>query len=827
LTKAGVATLTLSGANTYAGKTTIGNGTVVASSLNKVSGGSASSSLGAPTTVANGTIGLGATTTAGTLSYVGSGETTDRVVDLAGTTGGGVIDQSGTGLLKFSSNMTATGVGIKTLTLQGSTAGTGEIAGKIVDNGGANTTAVTKSGSGKWTLSNANTYTGGTTINSGGTLGIGNASAFGTGAVAFGGNANIENTTGNGSLSIGNAMTLSNGAPTLTGSTDLTWAGAVSITGLAAGSNRTMQVATAGTTFTVNGVISATTTNGITKDGAGTLVLGGSNTASGNFRVSGGTLSVSNIGNTGSSSNLGTSGTFNIGSGASNVTLRYTGTGETSDKVVNLIGTTGTPTIDQSGTGNLKFTSDMTATGNGVKTLTLQGSTAGTGEVSGKIVNSTSATAVAKSGTGTWTLSGANTYTGSTTINGGTLQIGNGGTTGTISTSSAIVDNANFTINRSNAVAQGTDFSGSAITGTGSLTKTGTGTATLNAANAHSGGTTVDNGGLALGDKSAAGTGTLKIGDTTASPSIGISATTNLTGLNAVANPVTITRDFSVAGGSSNLELSGGVSLGAVNRTLTVDSSNSTILSGVIADAGGTGGIRKAGNGVLTLSGPNNYGTVGVTGTTVNAGKLLVNNTTGSGTGSGSVVVSSGATLGGTGSLTGAVTVNGMYSPGASIGTMTTGAMSFGSGSTFTYELNSSLALAVAADLANAAGALTIDPSTLLSISDAGSTKLPYGTKFTLISYSGSWVQPAGHPQPNHFAGLPNGSSFTLGMNQWNIRYDDPNGDSNFGGGSFANHVTITAVPEASMFIVVGLGGIFAFAAVRMGKRMGFNLLKA
>jgi hypothetical protein len=205
---------------------------------------------------------------------------------------------------------------------------------------------------------------------------------------------------------------------------------------------------------------------------------------------------------------------------------------------------------------------------------------------------------------------------------------------------------------------------------------------------------------------------------------------------------------------------------------------------------------------------------------------LLVNNTTGSGTSSGSALVASGATLGGTGSIAGDVTVNGTYSPGASIETMDTGALAFGSGSTFNYELNSNLALAVAADLANAAGSLTIDPSTVLSISDFRSTKLPYGTKFTLISYSGSWVQPPGHPQPNHFAGLPNGSSFTLGLNQWNIRNDDPSGGSNFGGGSHINHVTISAVPAASTFLVIGLGGVFAFAAVRLGKRLGVNVLK-
>ena len=55
----------------------------------------------------------------------------------------------------------------KTLTLQGSTAGTGEFGGAIVDNSVGNTTAVTKAGTGTWTLSGANTYTGGTTVNAG------------------------------------------------------------------------------------------------------------------------------------------------------------------------------------------------------------------------------------------------------------------------------------------------------------------------------------------------------------------------------------------------------------------------------------------------------------------------------------------------------------------------------------------------------------------------------------------------------------------------------------------------------------------------------------
>ena len=78
-------------------------------------------------------------------------------------------------------------------------------------------------------------------------------------------------------------------------------------------------------------------------------------------------------------------------------------------------------------------------------------------------------------GTGVQVLAGNNTYTGSTTISAGTLQLGNGGTTGSLATGSVILDNGNLTFNRSNTVTQGTDFSGGPISGSGSLTQAGTG----------------------------------------------------------------------------------------------------------------------------------------------------------------------------------------------------------------------------------------------------------------------------------------------------------------------------------------------------------------
>jgi len=179
ITYANTGTTTVTNANTYTGQTILQKGVLNVTSLNSVNGGTpllVGSNLGAPITVGNGTIKIGLTTNvspATTLIYSGTGETTDRVIDLAGTTAGATLDQSGSGNLKFTSNtgtgnaFTATGVGTKTLTLQGSTAGTGEIAAAIVDNAAANKTSLTKSGTGTWTLSGANTYIGTTTINAG------------------------------------------------------------------------------------------------------------------------------------------------------------------------------------------------------------------------------------------------------------------------------------------------------------------------------------------------------------------------------------------------------------------------------------------------------------------------------------------------------------------------------------------------------------------------------------------------------------------------------------------------------------------------------------
>jgi autotransporter-associated beta strand protein len=159
LQKAGGASLTLSGANTYTGKTLIaatgqGGPTLSVSSLNSVNGGTPlfpSSSLGTPNTVANGTIqlGNGGNQRGCALTYTGPGETTDRVINVQFNSGSGhTITASGTGLLRFTSPFTITpssGSTGSSLTLRG--AGSGEIA-RIETIPGI----ITKNDAGTWTI---------------------------------------------------------------------------------------------------------------------------------------------------------------------------------------------------------------------------------------------------------------------------------------------------------------------------------------------------------------------------------------------------------------------------------------------------------------------------------------------------------------------------------------------------------------------------------------------------------------------------------------------------------------------------------------------------
>ncbi|MEX1049752.1 MAG: autotransporter-associated beta strand repeat-containing protein [Akkermansiaceae bacterium] len=163
-------TTNLTGLNTYTGVTKVLGGTLTFNSIANVSAGA--SALGAPTTIAAGTISLGngnsSAGTVGALRYTGvSAATTDRVINLAGTTAGGTLNTvDGFGAITYTSDFTATGSGAKTLTLNGTSILASTVAGKIVDSSGG-ATSVFKNGVGTWILSADNPYTGTTTVSVG------------------------------------------------------------------------------------------------------------------------------------------------------------------------------------------------------------------------------------------------------------------------------------------------------------------------------------------------------------------------------------------------------------------------------------------------------------------------------------------------------------------------------------------------------------------------------------------------------------------------------------------------------------------------------------
>jgi MYXO-CTERM domain-containing protein len=215
-------------------------------------------------------------------------------------------------------------------------------------------------------------------------------------------------------------------------------------------------------------------------------------------------------------------------------------------------------------------------------------------------------------------------------------------------------------------------------------------------------------------------------------------------------------------------------------------------VSSAITDIFGPVNLVKSGSGIATLTGANTYAGT----TTVDEGTLLVNNASGSGTGTGDVSILSGATLGGTGSLGGTVNITGILSPGASIGTLNTGSLMFNHGAGFLYEINTS---AATADLVNSTGNLEINGTVTLSLVDLGSNAtLPVDTKFTLISYGGNWS--AG----DIFSGYADGSTFSALSNSWRIDYDDTTAGDN--GGTQSKFVTLTVVPESGTFLLGGLG---------------------
>ncbi len=162
----------------------------------------------------------------------------------------------------------------------------------------------------------------------------------------------------------------------------------------------------------------------------GTLELTATNsTYAGWTWCRGGSLIVTALGNLGEPSSLGAAQTaennvVKLGSANTTASLVYKGAGGATDRTIDLSGDTGGAIIEQAGAGRLKLTGGLAYSGQGNKTLTLRGSTDGDGELCASYENSGGAThTLAKSGTGTWILSGTNTHSGETQVNGGRLLL--------------------------------------------------------------------------------------------------------------------------------------------------------------------------------------------------------------------------------------------------------------------------------------------------------------------------------------------------------------------------------------------------------------------
>lgn len=145
----------------------------------------------------------------------------------------------------------------------------------------------------------------------------------------------------------------------------------------------------------------------------------------------------------------------------------------------------------------------------------------------------------------------------------------------------------------------------------------------------------------------------------------------------------------------------------------------SGVFTGILRDNGGPLALRKQGGGTQTLAGPNNYSGA----TTVEAGVLLVN---GSLSAASAVAVEAGATLGGTGTVAGSVNAPGTIAPGASVGTLTTGATILSG--TYACEISG------AASDVLAAGPLDLTGATLAVTELTPGTAFPY----VIATYTGT-----------------------------------------------------------------------------------------
>lgn len=590
-------------------------------------------------------------------------------------------------------------------------------------------------------------------------------------------------------------------------------------------------------TLVMNGTINqaAGYTNSLVvgNSGVGTVVLSNTgNSFGGSLTINAGssstnTVRVVKIGNAGENSSIGTNGTINIGGGSSSGVniLQYSGSGETNNKVINLAGTTGGATLDQSGTGNLRFSSAITATGVGAKTITLTGSTAGTGELAGAIPNQgANAISLTKSGSGTWILSGSNSYSGNTTIAGAggllrlmsvdslsanTVLVGSGS-----SSAIATLDLASS----GNYVAN--SYGSSSSSGSSLFFSASSGLATtLTFTNAANFLTRLDNTARFLTNNSAnlnvIFNGTFDIGSSGNNDS-GIGGVGDFTFNNAIISSGSGTRGL-IKGGSGTVILNG--TGNNYTGTTAVDAgtlllTNNATLTGSTALTVSTSGTASSSSSTRTVAATLNVASgssllSGSTTTVYSGGNLIMNGT------AGNVVVETNGLVGGSGTFNGAVTLKrgSLLNPGNSPGTLRAVSSSWAAGSTYNWEIDDADGTAGTNwDLFSVTGSLDLS-----ALSSSAKMNLVLASLSTVTNFSAttpdSWVFAEAGSLVG--AGGVVGAAFTPGANVTDLF--DINATAFNGGTGPANGwrvevgltgttLNLMAVPEPSTGSMLGLG---------------------